>query len=174
MATTTSPRAYRVKATMCRHPGTCTRMPILACRRTVGQLRPLAWHPEFRYGLGGALRAPLGPVVAPLVPRCALLPAPTPRMRTRCARLLRAYVPSRRLSHRAFADRTTKVSNVDREQFSRNNSPAGRRTDCHRKGGTQALNRAQRVLMRGWGREGVRSEARAEQRLGPRGRGALP
>ena len=31
-------------------------------------------------GLGGALRAPLGPVVAPLVPRCALLPAPTPRM----------------------------------------------------------------------------------------------
>src|SRR6266851_444425 len=30
-------------------------------------------------GLGGALRAPLGPVVAPLVPRCALLPAPTPR-----------------------------------------------------------------------------------------------
>src|SRR5260221_7000415 len=42
------------------------------------------------YGLGGALRAiasfglwgpaaPLGPVVAPLVPRCALLPAPTPR-----------------------------------------------------------------------------------------------
>src|SRR5260370_28960578 len=37
-------------------------------------------------GLGGALRAPLGPVVASLVPRCALLPAPTPRMRTRCAR----------------------------------------------------------------------------------------
>src|SRR3981189_3800850 len=32
-------------------------------------------------GLGGALRAPLGPVVAPLVPRCALLPAPTPRVR---------------------------------------------------------------------------------------------
>src|SRR6266851_3160419 len=31
-------------------------------------------------GLGGALRAPLGPVVAALVPRCALLPAPTPRM----------------------------------------------------------------------------------------------
>src|SRR5260370_42000283 len=31
-------------------------------------------------GLGGALRAPLGPVVAPLVPRYALLPAPTPRM----------------------------------------------------------------------------------------------
>src|SRR5438445_51854 len=43
-------------------------------------------------GLGGALptprgeprfgvdRAPLGPVVAPLVPRCALLPAPTPRL----------------------------------------------------------------------------------------------
>src|SRR5437868_9337663 len=30
-------------------------------------------------GLGGALRAPLGPVAAPLVPRCALLPAPTPR-----------------------------------------------------------------------------------------------
>src|SRR5437588_11750886 len=34
-------------------------------------------------GLGGALRAPLGPVAAPLVPRCALLPAPTPR-RTSC------------------------------------------------------------------------------------------
>jgi len=32
-------------------------------------------------GLGGALRAPLGPVAAPLVPRCALLPAPTPRVR---------------------------------------------------------------------------------------------
>src|SRR5207245_3077063 len=31
-------------------------------------------------GLGGALRAPLGPVVAPLVPRCALLPAPPPRL----------------------------------------------------------------------------------------------
>src|SRR5437879_1840739 len=31
-------------------------------------------------GLGGALRAPLGPVVAPLVPRFALLPAPTPRL----------------------------------------------------------------------------------------------
>src|SRR6266852_5949687 len=31
-------------------------------------------------GLGGALRAPLGPVAAALVPRCALLPAPTPRM----------------------------------------------------------------------------------------------
>src|SRR5260370_604802 len=30
--------------------------------------------------------APLGPVVAPLVPRCALLPAPTPRLRTRFAR----------------------------------------------------------------------------------------
>src|SRR5437879_3349114 len=29
-------------------------------------------------GLGGALRAPLGPVAAPLVPRYALLPAPTP------------------------------------------------------------------------------------------------
>src|SRR6266851_561220 len=49
-------------------------------------------------GLGGALRAPLGPVVAPLVPRCALLPAPTPRMRTRCARLLRACMRTRRLS----------------------------------------------------------------------------
>ena len=32
-------------------------------------------------GLGGALRAPLGPVAAPLVTRCALLPAPTPRVR---------------------------------------------------------------------------------------------
>src|SRR5260370_28699262 len=32
--------------------------------------------------------APVGPVVAPLVPRCALLPAPTPRMRTRFARCL--------------------------------------------------------------------------------------
>src|SRR5437016_5011024 len=42
-------------------------------------------------GLGGALLAPLGPVVAPLVPRSALLPAPTPRLRTRFARLLRAY-----------------------------------------------------------------------------------
>jgi len=31
-------------------------------------------------GLGGALRAPLGPVAAALVPRFALLPAPTPRM----------------------------------------------------------------------------------------------
>src|SRR5437773_7008042 len=30
--------------------------------------------------------APLGPVVAALVPRCALLPAPTPRLRTRFAR----------------------------------------------------------------------------------------
>src|SRR5258708_10267596 len=48
-------------------------------------------------GLGGALRArsasglwgpaaPLGPVVAPLVPRCALLPAPTPRVRAIRAR----------------------------------------------------------------------------------------
>src|SRR5213592_1512090 len=32
-------------------------------------------------GLGGALRAPLGPVAAALVPRCALLPAPTPALR---------------------------------------------------------------------------------------------
>src|SRR4030081_654542 len=30
------------------------------------------------FGLWGPA-APLGPVVAPLVPRCALLPAPTPR-----------------------------------------------------------------------------------------------
>src|SRR5260370_36559777 len=35
---------------------------------------------RLNYGLGGALRAPLGPVAAPLVPRCALLPAPTPRL----------------------------------------------------------------------------------------------
>src|SRR6266568_4015259 len=40
-----------------------------------GALRASAYS-----GLGGALRAPLGPVVAPLVPRCALLPAPTPRL----------------------------------------------------------------------------------------------
>src|SRR5207244_833677 len=32
---------------------------------------------EPRFGVD---RAPLGPVVAALVPRCALLPAPTPRM----------------------------------------------------------------------------------------------
>src|SRR3977135_3289387 len=38
-------------------------------------------------GLGGALRAPLGPVVAALVPRYALLPAPTPRLITRDADL---------------------------------------------------------------------------------------
>src|SRR6266436_4721690 len=44
-----------------------------------------AW---FASGLWGPA-APLGPVAAPLVPRCALLPAPTPRLRTRFARLPR-------------------------------------------------------------------------------------
>src|SRR5205807_6567040 len=36
-------------------------------------------------GLGGALRAPLGPVAAALVPRFALLPAPTPPRRATAA-----------------------------------------------------------------------------------------
>src|SRR5881275_487770 len=40
-------------------------------------------------GLGGALRAPLGPVVAALVPRCAPLPAPPPRLRARLPRGVR-------------------------------------------------------------------------------------
>src|SRR5712692_6392036 len=43
-------------------------------------IRVYHFAPCAMYGLGGALRAPLGPVVAPLVPRCALLPAPTPRL----------------------------------------------------------------------------------------------
>src|SRR6476646_5144946 len=46
-----------------------------------------ALHGGTYAGLGGALRAPLGPVAATLVPRFALLPAPTPRMR-RAARVL--------------------------------------------------------------------------------------
>ena len=52
-----------------------------------GLAQSLLDTPSWTYsGVGGALRAPLGPVVAPLVPRCALLPAPTPRLRTRFAR----------------------------------------------------------------------------------------
>src|SRR5436309_3612977 len=40
---------------------------------------------DYLSGLWGPA-APLGPVVAPLVPRCALLPAPTPRVRANRAR----------------------------------------------------------------------------------------
>src|SRR5260370_37144579 len=59
---------------------------------------------------------------------------------------------------------------------------AGICTDSFRKGGSDELNRAQRDLSGGWGREGVRStpkrgsprgvgsEARAQQRLAPGGR----
>src|SRR6266581_6221045 len=90
------------------------------------------------YGLGGALRAPLGPVVAPLVPRCALLPAPTPRMRSRCARFSLANGhskgPERRWSEGACTE-------------SRRRSEGSHR------------------LSGGSPREGVRSEVRAQQRL---------
>src|SRR6267143_4508710 len=66
-------------------------------RAATGGLIGLANLDLYISGLGGALRArsasglwgpaaPLGPVAAALVPRCALLPAPTPRMRTRFAR----------------------------------------------------------------------------------------
>src|SRR5260370_42249745 len=40
---------------------------------------------DYEYGLWGPA-APLGPVAAPLVPRYALLPAPTPRVRAHRAR----------------------------------------------------------------------------------------
>jgi len=47
--------------------------------------------------------------------------------------------------------------------------------DCNERRVVRNLGkRAQRVLSGGWGREGVRSEARAELRLAPGGRAALP
>src|SRR5438132_13779085 len=50
-------------------------------------------------GLGGALRAPLGPVAAAVVPRCALLPAPTPRGTCSAAAGSRQSFPLSRMRH---------------------------------------------------------------------------
>src|ERR1700716_608223 len=105
------------------------------------------------FGLGGALRAcsysglwgpaaPLGPVVAPLVPRCALLPAPTP-----CVRAVRR----RNAANTETSDaKTSAVGTVDHHRGTL--------------GGTDRFGRRQLRIGRspikgGWGREGVRSEA---------------
>src|SRR5207253_164241 len=80
--------------------------------------------------------APLGPVVAPLVPRCALLPAPTPPLED----ALRAIL----LPQLTF-------EGEDRRCGTRMHD--SRRNICCRE------------LCGGSPREGVRSEARAEQRL---------
>src|SRR6266567_2897141 len=77
--------------------------------------------------------APLGPVVAPLVPRCALLPAPTPRLN----------------EARGPTDPTFCVS--ERSCFPHNE--AMRRISSLRMALTQLRGR----LSGGWGREGVRS-----------------
>src|SRR5207253_164235 len=91
----------------------------------------------------GALRPP-PPVVAPLVPRCALLPAATPRI---------ARDNKYSYGYRAYVYRSD---------------------DLHlRRSIAEEESREARPQAGGWGREGVRSEARAELRLAPGGR-SLP
>src|SRR5438552_17706255 len=67
-------------------------------------------------GLGGALRAPLGPVVAALVPRCALLPAPTPRLmglrQMRASQLPNDSHPARSVMVDGTASRHVGVSRI--------------------------------------------------------------
>src|SRR5216683_1846000 len=102
------------------------------------------------YGLGGALRAPLGPVVAPLVPRCALLPAPTPRMMG-LRQLCTFQIPKRCTTRR---DETFRVAVSALRAF---------RGRLARRGGSPREG-VQSTPKRGSPR-GVGSEARAEQRL---------
>src|SRR5439155_594518 len=81
-------------------------------------------------------------------PRCALLPAPTPRVRAVRAQCI-VHADMRGPKLIALLHRSP-LRNLDRCE-------PGEAPSCG-----------------GWGREGVRSEARAQQRLAPGGRAALP
>src|SRR5579864_9611692 len=106
---------------------------------------------------GRGLRPP-GPVVAPLVPRCALLPAPSPWVRAEPREL--SAQPTR-------VDREEVLFRSRTRQTNTTYFPEGR------VGGGPRCGAAQHVP-RGTGREGVRSEARAEQRLAPGGGAPCP